>query len=659
MASMSWRDSLSTGRTSSAGRALGGVFRELGGTLGEPGLWLLVLLTALAGSLAYRAPYSFALDVGGSPKSCYAEAVFDTPYIHGFNPEPEFDGVLGQCATRSMAYRWAFDDASVRLEGVGQAAYSVVLKLAAGQPSGVPVVSALDVDAAPTLALPVAPDGRTYELLTPAPHARDLELRFRTPAYQPPGDPRTLAFAVDRLRLASVGPITPDWVQLLRLGALVGVGYLLARRWRVPAWPAAGALALVLATIVGLLVWQRQGLTSYTGAALRLVLLAYGLSLIVELAVGALARRLSLAVGRYEVRIVSALIVAAWLIRVLGLFHPQTFSSDVGLNINNLIGVTHGELIFTETLPSEAGGGAAPYPPAQYVMLLPWQLLHLDLHWLVTAANALADSLTIGWLWLVMRACGGSTAAGLGAGLLYLFATPLLRSLSTGEMANVWGQALVAPWLLALVLWRQRRIGAPVLGLTTAAALLGHSGVFLSLGLLLGSLGLLWLIARDRQVWRFALVGVLAVSAVGVGYYSGFVDILAQNPAAPAPTTSVAQRLAIQARQFVTLSGQLGPLLTLLGLGGLPLAWRRLPALGEVLAAWWLATLLSWVTLLWSQQALRWEIFLFPAVVLGGGLVLGLLWSRRGQLRWLAGALVSAVLAQGGILWVQRLITYR
>ena len=53
------------------------------------------------------------------------------------------------------------------------------------------------------------------------------------------------------------------------------------------------------------------------------------------------------------------------------------------------------------------------------------------------------------------------------------------------------------------------------------------------------------------------------------------------------------------------------------------------------------------------------ERYHLPALALGGGLVLGELWRRRMALRWTAGALVSAALAQGALLWVQRLITYR
>jgi hypothetical protein len=189
--------------------------------------------------------------------------------------------------------------------------------------------------------------------------------------------------------------------------------------------------------------------------------------------------------------------------------------------------------------------------------------------------------------------------------------------------------------------------------------LLGHSGVFLSLVLLLSVLGLLWIIRRDPLVWRFALSTGTALASVVVGYYGAFLQVIRDRPASSPPTTSVMTRLGFELGELVTWPGQIGPILTLLGLAGLVLAWWRCRPLGEVLVAWWLATLLSWGTLLVSGQALRWEAFILPAVMIGGGMVIAEMWQRRGLIRVTAASIVSAVLIHGGVLWVQRLITYR
>ncbi|PLS77033.1 MAG: hypothetical protein CYG59_26025 [Chloroflexi bacterium] len=663
MASTSWPASLKLPR-SAFRRATATEVRELCRFLREPGLWLLMLVMAFCGSLAYSASYAFDLDIGGSPKDCFATAVFDAPYLHGFNIEGagggvEFDAPPERCAAATVAYRWAFEDAAVRLPGVGRGVYVMLLRVTTGQPSGMPVLSGWHVNGRPTLALPLNPAARTYHLVAPPSTVGNLALQFVTPTYQPAGDPRSLAFAADRLRVEAVSRVSPDWTQLAVLSGIVGLSYLLARRWLLPQITA-GLVALALvAVLVALLLWQRQGLTSFSVQALRLVVVAYGLSLGLEPLARGLARHLGLGADGPEARLVVALVALAWLIRTLGLFHPQTYSSDVGLNINNLIGVTRGEIIFTEGLPSDAGGGDAPYPPAQYVMLAPLQLLGLEDWTLVTAANALIDSLAIMWLWLIMRSVGAPRAAAIGAGTLYLFAPPLLRSLSTGEMANVWGQALVLPWLLLLLRWRQRKAGPALLGLATAVALLGHSGVFLSMVLVLGTVGLVLLLRRDKQVRQFALVSGVTLVAVVAGYYSAFSAVLRERSAAPPPTTTALERLGFEWGELVWLTGQIGPVLALLGLAGLVLAWRVYPRLAEILVAWWMATLLSWGTLLVSQQALRWEAFVLPAVALGGGLVLGEAWQRRTSFRPLALAIVMIVLVHGGALWVQRLVSYR
>ena len=638
--------------------------RELAAVLREPWLWLLMLVMAVCGSLAYSRPYAFDLDIGGSPKDCYAMEVFDTPYLSGFNAEggnggAEFDVSSERCAEATVAYRWAFHEAGVRLPGIGRGVYGVTLMLTAGQPSGVPVLSEWHVASAPLLALPFDTAARTYHVLAPSSSYGDLALQFVTPTYQPADDPRALAFAADRLRIDSISRVLPDWVQLAVLSGILGLVYLLCRRWLLPKAASVG-LGLVLIAVLGaLLVWQRQGLTSFSRQALQLVLVAYGLTFVLEPLASGLARRLAVGHSRHEARLIVALVVIAWLIRTLGLFHPQTFSSDIGLNINNLTDVTRGEIIFIEGLPSDAGGGDAPYPPAQYIMLAPFQLLGLESWTLVTAANALIDSLVVMWLWLVLRNVGASPAAAVAAGALYVFATPQLRSLSTGEMANVWGQALVVPWLLVLLRWRDRLAGPVMLGLATAITLLSHSGVFLSMIVFLATLGLMWLLQHDKQIREFALVVGLAVLGVVVVYYSAFLDVIRERSAAPPPTTTALQRLGVEFGELVRLTGQIGPMLAALGLVGLYVAWCQYPRLAPVVAAWWIAALLSWGTLLMSQQALRWEAFLLPAVVLGGGLAVGEAWQSRTSLRFSALAVVAVVLINGGVLWVQRLVSYR
>ena len=182
------------------------------------------------------------------------------------------------------------------------------------------------------------------------------------------------------------------------------------------------------------------------------------LSLLLVPLLAGLAAVLGSAVPTGEVRALSSLVMLAWVIRLGGLLHPQSYTSDLGLHMHNLENLIRGEVIFTEDLPARAGGGPAPYPPAQYVMLAPWSLL-ANSEQTTRIGNTLADSLVIVALWLLLRTAGAPAMVACFTAGLYLFATPLLNALSIGEMANVWGQALVAPLALMLLRWRQARAG--------------------------------------------------------------------------------------------------------------------------------------------------------------------------------------------------------
>jgi hypothetical protein len=633
--------------------------------LREPWLWLLVAATAVLGGLAYRMPFAYTLDIGGSPPvaaNCAAAAVYDRPYIEGFNiPDSEYDVPRGECQNATVAYRWAFEHARVRLPGVGSAALSTRLSTVALPPTTLPMTSTLMLNNTPLLTIPLARPRATYHLLLPPHTSGDLDLHFQTPAIQPPGDPRSIAFAADALSIATVGSITPDWRQLGLLCAIVGLSYGLMRRWSFAARWAALVGTLVSVTLAVLLVWQRPGLAVSTTQIVSVLVAGYGLSVLLEPLAAGLAYKIRLVTTPFEIRAITALIVVAWLIRVIGLMHPQTFSSDVGLNANNLRGITQGNIIFTEPLPSEAGGGPAPYPPGQYISLMPLRLLSDDLDPLLEVANALVDSGAILWLWLILRSSGQPPIAAYFAGATYLFARPLLLSLSTGEMANVWGQALVLPWMLALLLWRQGRISDLLLGMTTAIVLLGHFGVLLSLLAFGAALMIIWLAQRDPKIWRLLAIGGAALAGVALLYYTDpeLLRAVLDRPAAPLDATSAAQRVGREAGKLLRLDSSIGPLFTLLGLGGLIAAWRRCPALSSLLLAWWLAVLLSWATLLISRQALRWESFIFPAIALGSGILLGELWRRRTILKLSATTATLALLGLGGVWWIDRLLSYR
>ena len=211
--------------------------------LREPWLWLLVAATAVLGSLAYRVPFAYTLDIGGSPPvaaNCAASDIYDRPYIEGFNiPDSEYDVPPTQCQAATVAYRWAFEHARIRLPGVGSGALSAELSTVGLPPTTQPLTSTWTLNDRLLLTLPLSRPRATYHVLLPPRASGDLDLHFQTRAIQPPGDPRSIAFAADALSIATLGSIAPDWRQLGLLCAIVGLSYGSMRRWSLAArWSA-------------------------------------------------------------------------------------------------------------------------------------------------------------------------------------------------------------------------------------------------------------------------------------------------------------------------------------------------------------------------------------------------------------------------------------
>lgn len=661
MGFMSSNVSIST-RSAQAIKWQRGMAQTLLSLLGSPWPWLLALLMFGSGSLAYLAPFRFDLKIGGYPPTtaeCWSRDIFDVAYLNGFNQDPEYNQPREQCAAATTAYRWAFSEAQVRVPGIGRAPLQVSLHVSRGQPGPTSVASGWQLGEAPLVAVPLQQDARVYHVLAPL-RSSDLDLQIHTPPFAAPGDSRELAFAAEALSIVPLERTMPAWSYIAICSAVVGIGYLGLRRAAVPSTLAVCAGVGLIIGFTVLIAWWRTPLTLIAYRLLALLIAGIGIGIALRPCGTYLAQRLGISVQRRDVQLIVVLVVLAWLVRTVGLLHPQAMNSDIGLNINNLVHVIQGNVIFTEPLPDDAGGGAAPYPPAQYLMLAPFTLLGLDHKTLIIVGNALADSLTIFWLWLLIRAVGLGQPAAIFAGLLYVFATPLLRSLSIGEMANVWGQALVAPWVLALVLWRQGRVSNTLFVIATLFALLGHFGVLLSALLFAATLAVVWLLRRDPYAWRYIAMGSVAMMIVVLGYYADATlrDAVLSRPAAPPPSTSLQHRFGFQLAQLATPSGLIGPLLATLGLAGMALAQKRVPLLGDLLIAWWCSVALSWATLLFSQQALRWPAFIMPAVALGGGLLLAELWQRRTQFRVLAGTVVIVALLHGSWLWIDRIATY-
>lgn len=672
------------------GRWLGRETRLLSGALVSPGLWAALGAALLLWAAAYQVPAAHTLHVGGDRATRLRE--YDAPFLSGVNasePAP----AEGEWYAAGAPYRWTMSRAELRLPGAGGGPWAVAALISAG-PRAEPLVTTWRISGGPPQSVAILPgEARVYRLLGPS--AGELRVNLDAPPLDAPGDPRDLGAVLFRISAVQLGdaPRPPDPTTLALLGvALLGALALAARSGvgRREQWALWLALALGAAWMLAA---RRVDIAAFAPALAALAWICYLLTALLAALLAAAARRLGVAAGPAESAGAAAAVALGFGARMAGMLHPYAIFSDTGLHLNNLagltsqvIGVASGAVLFTEGLPCEAGAGQSPYPPGPYLAAAPGLLVtggDLEMRrWMLQGGVALAESVGAALLWLLLRRAGLGRWASLAAAALYAAAPPLLRSYSVGEMANLFAQALVPALLLFLAVGapQARRPAVAALGAALLAVLLlSHTGVTLSTAALLAA----WLplsLARGRlaaPAIRSLALGGVAAGALALGlYYGGYAELFQERralataqaalppeqrcpPERPLPEKLwrwgvgplIDERPALQGALLV--SGAAGALLLLAGQRG-----ARRDA-GVVLAAAWVGALLSLGTLLGSDQAVRWQPFLFPALCAGGGVALGA-WRRRGTAgRWLALAAVAFLCWYAAADWVRQIATYK
>ncbi|MCS6939130.1 MAG: hypothetical protein NZM94_07665, partial [Roseiflexus sp.] len=592
---------------------------------------------------------------------------------------------------------------------------------ASGRPDGSAVSSVWRAADGSQITLQIDARRRTYAILAPADAVGNLRLTFETPRLIAPSDPRTLGLPIFRIVAtpAQPAPYRPAWTTLAwTTAALAGV-YVLARRTCAPFRRAANVPIAVVAAVALIVAWtiatRRMDATIFVPTVAVWVWAAYALTPFVEMALRTVQPVEDTATA-------AGLTAVAWFVRVAGMIHPYALTSDLGLHVNNLADVARGAILFTEGLPCRAGAGPQPYPPGGYLALLPVVLLtgadRAALTLLVQAGTALLESLTVAVLWLLIRRAGAGTTATLYAAAIYALAPPILRSYSVGEMANLLAQALVAPLILWMTLalrnqsWKMMLSGAALFLLI----LLSHGGVALSTGAAL-AVWLLLGLTQDAQplpspsqpparggrgevgegekgdegkkasgrgkylsrlknstlllsVWRPAVAAGIAGLAAFTLFYSAFgyvaeerriaQEALAVQGIICPPGDPLLDKLNWWVIGFVFSPGApVSPIALAASIVGALIAIRsRGRSLSIALAACWLGVIVSLGTLLFSDQPVRWTIFIYPALCIGAGVALEQ-WQRRGR----AGAAIAIttvlfLIWYGAADWVRQVSEY-
>ena len=655
--------------------------RIAGQSIREPQLWIALVSGLALWALAYQVPYAYQIDIGGNQQTLRQHD--DDPYIDNFNA-PEPPRLYTYKNHDVIPFRWSKDHSTIKIPGLGGRRWNVEVKASSGRLDKNAVTSRWS-DGGNAVAVTVNALPQLHRFVAEVDAAGDLTLQFDTPPLDAPNDPRSLGMVLFRVMVdQGGGPHLPAPRQLALLAATLALAHALMRRLCVcPRAALAGSIGLA-AIAAALLIRERTTLTLIAPRLPLILAGGYGLTLILDpLLTRLLARwRLPGAYGesvRLVVLPIAGLIVVALLLRLGGVLHPHARSSDDGLNTNNLLGFTRGEVYFTEGLPAESGGGPAPYPPGQYIVFAPAQLLVPDgfpAHRIfMRIANALWDSLTVGLLWYVLRRSGYRQRTALLGAALYVLPPPILASLSVGEFANIFGQGM-ALLLLAFLALHARDLQRPhmfALGvIVLALPLLSHLGVTISLVCLLGYLGLIWALHPEHRRATVALIGagIIVGALLAVFFYAPFADILRERfGRAPSPATSpaltfmqklnsqwrLAYRLGIE--PLLVTTGAVGAILTAFRARHWPYTHPR-PALGSLLMAWWGGTLLSLGLLVFASQGVRWQAFFYPVLCFGSGPALAQIWPRGRAGRLVALTLVGFVIWSGLEFWVTQIQTY-
>ncbi|HEU5100240.1 MAG TPA: hypothetical protein VFU22_14530, partial [Roseiflexaceae bacterium] len=517
----------------------------------------------------------------------------------------------------------------------------------------------------PPITITIDDRPRIYRVLVP-PSATPLggltvDLQSGTVTAPPDMRPLGLRFEAATLdALAPSGLVWPAPAQALVSLLLLPVGALLL--WRLQLPMRAIVAAITLAGVALAAVYHRQQLLTDSYVLRLLVALVvltaatYWLLPIVE-RLGAWLAPPSL------MRMLWALTALACMIRLAGALYPAFDAFDLALNVDRLLKTLGGTLVITKR-SIEFRNGITIYPPGPYVVLLPGLLLGLAPKLLVQAGIAIIDgcgALTTG---LLARALGASGRAAILSALIYAAAPISLTALWWGLSAQAFGQALMSPLALTilLALRRPRPRNWASVGLLFSMALLTHIGVAI---LAVVWLGLAWLALRLRGTTRPALWWRLTlVLAIG-GLFSFaliYIDVVGlklqqmYEVGEKVQTSGYVPAYSLIARGFLIAFDPLG--LFLLPAGLLLLWRRRLPHGGaELIGAWVGAVVLFWAIEMYSGLQVRYIYFLTPLACIMIGALLDRLAPRGVVARRVAWAVALLLLTQGSVYWLTSALT--
>jgi hypothetical protein len=482
--------------------------------------------------------------------------------------------------------------------------------------------------------LPAPAQPRTVQILIPQRNLNEPDLRIvlRSPTTSVAPDPRVIGVRLEGATLAAVAPRLPNLPLLFVQGLFLVVLLLLGVRLNAPQW--AQVLVLVSATLgMAAMVWFQPLLAWLYFSRLAIVLAG----LLV-----AVYTLLPLAEQRTErwglpvafIHAACAIILLACLIRLIGALYPLYQAHDLSLNVERLLRTVGGSLVASNR-SFEFRSGVTIYPPGPYLAYAPLLLLGVPPMILVQGGNALTDGIATAAIIALASMAGLPRRVALLAGFVSAALPVMLTSLYWGHSAQIFGQALMAPIALTLLIGIRapQSRGFLFAAILTAVALLTHIGVSI---LLVAWLGLAWVLLLIRRIlapadlWKLTWMLVVAgLAGLALVYGPALAFKLEQ-------TSAVGQRVASESyasqiliwRALQISFYQLG--LYLLPIG-LVLAMRQLPlprGAAELALGWVVACLIFFAVEFVTGLQVRYLVFFAPLACILIGLVLNWIAAR-------------------------------
>lgn len=640
--------------------------------------YLLALLAVVAILVAYQAPATVGVAVGGG---------YDAPYVQGFHDRDQ---------RGDLRFRWATGASRVLLPGAGARATTLAIA-AAARPDGVATPVRVVVNGIPLGSFTPGKGQQTYRFALPAADFSYGNLTvdlLSVPEQQRTTKGNTLDYGPQVTAVGlegGAGLVKPALVPLLAWVVAVPLLYLLLLRVGLRArFAAAASAAAALAGAAGLAA-VRLDFALYLPRLAALLLCAYAFLVLTDLLAPRLFARGGVALAPAEWRRLQLLVAVVLLLQLGGVLYPQLFIIDQPFHNQQFEKVLHGR--FLELYRPDPGGISAlpgqwdinaqiPYPPFLYLFGLPFYLWPLGRDLSINVWSVFLDVSRLLLLYYLARRLGASARASLcAAGVLGLTgATFLLHSWGNyPTTVSLYGAFLFLVLLVAAYdRLRRPAVFLGLLALLTATMLLYTvTAVFIGLFLLLFLAAVAWRgdATARRGLAPTAALLVLASALAFVAYYVQYIGPLltvtlpafrAQLAAggslgaagASLPFTSyLAGYLAILFDYGVLISLLLAPFGVWVLLRG---AHHRLA--GPLLAAWFAVFVLFVVVGARVDMVNKQTWFILPALALGAGVACDALLAR-GPRAWLSRAAVGLYAAHltiaGLALWVGRIFYTR